>query len=722
LEKAAYRIYMSVLLVSPILFGAVHTYAYTLMSLGILTASFLVLISNVRKDPQSGSFQLKIPRTSLNFMFVVLLIFMIIQTIPLPASIIKVLSPEAWNIGQISLPASMVVEDSISKDWLAFSQYSYPVRMSIVRFSVYGLFFFGFFQLLNSTKRIENTVLLLLLLCCVEAIYGLVQTFSGSGYILWYKKSHNLREITGTYINRNHFAGLMAMGMVLAAAYTAALFRRRPSREQSFFRRSGLRIKFLQFLSEEQRFSKQTWVLFCGATLGIGLIFSASRGGIIGGAGALLSMGLMFFLKTKLRPKGYVLLVLFLIISGYALHMGVEYPVERFERIEQDWTARERYAHKTMDLFADYRLFGVGIGNFVHAYPKYQSEEDKKGLIRYAHNDWAQFLAETGVIGLVLMVAGISVYIFLTISQWKKRNDSFAVCLGTAPFAALTAMAIHSFSDFNLHKPANFLMLVAIMAIGYSALYLDRHRDRERLEIQYYTINLNFRGFPILIFIAVLFICNGLWSFKHFMAECYCNTVTNNTMKRDQDPPLHQIRAAIWWDKQNARYWFKLAKELIRIRDAENRGIDERQGKQMEIIRTLERAIWLNPFDSEYHFELGLECANLWEIPDEGLKWRQASDLSIERAVYTTGNSDPYHHRVLGHYWVMRSKKLLRNGDKWEKALANARKHYKISLSLETGHFRKLAMKEISDHIELYYPDEELVGQILDIEKENIKN
>ncbi|MFC1859906.1 hypothetical protein ACFL9U_18025 [Thermodesulfobacteriota bacterium] len=182
---------MFVLLVSPILFGAVHTYAYTLMSMGILTASFLVLISNIKKSPQTGSYQLKIPKTSINFMFVVLLIFMIIQIIPLPASLIKTLSPAAWNVGQNSLPASRVVEDNIGRDWIAFSQYYYPVRMSIVRFSVYGLFFLGFIQLLNSTKRIENTVLLILLLCCVEAIYGLVQTFSGSGYILWYKKSTN---------------------------------------------------------------------------------------------------------------------------------------------------------------------------------------------------------------------------------------------------------------------------------------------------------------------------------------------------------------------------------------------------------------------------------------------------------------------------------------------------------------------------------------------------
>ena len=72
---------MFVLLVSPILFGAVHTYAYTLRSLGILTASLLVLIENFGKDPNTGSDQIKIPKTYLDFMFVVLLIFKIIQVI-----------------------------------------------------------------------------------------------------------------------------------------------------------------------------------------------------------------------------------------------------------------------------------------------------------------------------------------------------------------------------------------------------------------------------------------------------------------------------------------------------------------------------------------------------------------------------------------------------------------------------------------------------------------
>lgn len=38
--------------------------------------------------------------------------------------------------------------------------------------------------------------------------------------------------------------------------------------------------------------------------------------------------------------------------------------------------------------------------------------------------------------------------------------------------------SILAYSDFNLHIPANALVLVAIMAIGYAALHLERHHRR----------------------------------------------------------------------------------------------------------------------------------------------------------------------------------------------------------------------------------------------------
>lgn len=154
---------------------------------------------------------------------------------------------------------------------------------------------------------------------------------------------------------------------------------------------------------------------------------------------------------------------------------------------------------------------------------------------------------------------------------WRKRTDPFAICLGVAPLAAITAMAIYSYSDFNLHIPANCLMLAAIM-VGHSALHLERHHGRDKTLYRYRIIALKYKGMLALLLILGFIVWNGFWTVRHFMAEAYCNTVTNSTLNRDQNPPLEEIKKAIEWDRWNAQYWYKLAREVMRLRDL---GIEE---------------------------------------------------------------------------------------------------------------------------------------------------
>ena len=316
------------------------------------------------------------------------------------------------------------------------------------------------------------------------------------------------------------------------------------------------------------KFNKWALILFAGAVMGIGLIFSGSRGGIIAAAGAMLCMSLLFIFRQGHRRKGLVLLFLFLIISCYALHIGVEYPLGRFKSFDTCLEARNRYTQKTMAMFDDYRFTGIGVGNFQYAYPKYQSVEDKNFFIRYTHNDWAQFLAEAGIIGLSLLLGGIFYFLYRTMRLWKKRRDPLAICLGVVPLAAMTAVVIHSVSDFNLHIPANFLMLVAIIAIDYSALHLKRHSAKDRTLYRYYIIPIKYKGILVLLLVFGLIVWNGFWTIRHLMAEVHCNTVHNSTLNRDQNPSLEEIKKAIWWDSCNAKYWYKLAQELKRNRNA----------------------------------------------------------------------------------------------------------------------------------------------------------
>jgi O-antigen ligase len=689
------------------------------MALGVLTGMVLLVIKNIQKDHKTKGYKVQFPRTNLNFAFIILLAFLIFQIIPLPEFLVKVLSPEAFVVEKKSLSASGALTlESTLRHWFSLSPYYYPVRGSLIRWIVYGLLFIGLTQTLNSRKRIELAIFVILITGCFEVLYGLTQTYSGSNHIWWFKNIGDPRAITGTYINRNHFAGLMEMCLVLAAGYAAALEGRRKRRDPISAHKISLRARISRYLSGEQRFNKRTLLVFLGVVMGIGLIFSASRGGMLSGAGAMLCMGLFFIFRKAHRRKGFIILFLFVIISVYALHIGVDYPIGRFNYFDESLEARNRYTRKTIDMFENYRITGVGVGNFQYAYPRYQAVEDTKKFLRYAHNDWAQFLAEAGITGFCLLLAGIFYYVYRTIRFWRKRSDPFAICVGIVPLAAITALTIHSYSDFNLHIPANCLMLAAIMAIGYSALHLERRHGRDTVHNRYHIMPLKYKGFFVLLLVLGLIIWTGFWTIRHFMAEALCNTVTNSTLNRDPHPVLREITNAIDRDKWNAQYWYKLACELMRIRNAHIGNLEaddkDQHKRQMDIIRALEEAVQLNPLKAEYHMRLGWEYTFLWQDPDYHEKWLPAADLSMDRAAYFAGNHNPYLHRMMGHYWVMRSKTIPPSKPDWEMAWSKACWHYKKSLSLESGRDRKRMTNEVRKHIWAYYPDEGFVKQAVE--------
>jgi O-antigen ligase len=722
LDKTAFNIYLIILVLSPLLFGAVHTYAYTIISLGVLVGGLLLVIKNIQKDPKTKAYKIQFPRTSLNFAFLILLAFLVFQVIPLPDFLLEFLSPEAMVVARKSLPASItVISESPVREWFSLSPYYYPVRMSIIRWTVYVLFFLGLMQVLNSQRRIELTIFLILITACFEALYGLAEAYSGSGHIWWFKKMPHGFNVTGTYINRNHLAGLMEMCVLLAAAYAGALSTRKIRREIISDHKASLRGRLSRFLSGEQRFNKRTLILFAGAVIGIGLVFSASRGGMISAAGAMLCMSLFFIFRKDHRRKGFIILFLFFITSVYALHIGVEYPIGRFKYFYMDIKARARLAQKTMDMFDDYKGAGIGIGNFQYTYPKYQASEDKNVFIRHAHNDWAQFLTEAGIIGFCLFLAGIFYYVYRILQLWRKRTDPFAVCLGVTPFAVMIAMAIHSYSDFNLHIPANCLTLIAIIAIGYSALHLERHRGRDKTLHRYHTMYLKYKGILALLLVLGLIIWNGIWAMRHFMAEAYCNTVTNSTLNRDQNPPLEEIKKAIEKDRWNAEYWYKLARKSRKIRDSKmgnfEAGDEDRHRYQMEIIGAMEEAVRLNPFSAGYHIQLGWEYASLWKDPDYRHRWLPAADVSMERAAYFAGEKNPYLHVHFGNYWTFRSKTINPAKSEWETAWSKACWYYKKAQSLEK---RKKLAGNIVHYIWKYYPDKKFVSKALLTENQSL--
>src|SRR5207245_4310010 len=119
---------------------------------------------------------------------------------------------------------------------------------------------------------------------------------------------------------------------------------------------------------------------------------------------------------------------------------------------------RIRVWKDTWALIGDYPLIGCRLGAFEQAFPRYRTFLPELA-VDTVHNDYLQFLAELGVIGFAIAAFGV-IIVLLSAADGAFRNaDASSRYIAIASLAALVAILIHSFTDYNLYIPANDMLL-----------------------------------------------------------------------------------------------------------------------------------------------------------------------------------------------------------------------------------------------------------------------
>lgn len=125
--------------------------------------------------------------------------------------------------------------------------------------------------------------------------------------------------------------------------------------------------------------------------------------------------------------------------------------------------------HVAQRMFLASPLLGTGLGTYGDLYPRMVGD----GVPWYfAHNDFAQLLAEAGLMGLLLASIpavgfGRSAARFYSCAEGAERT------LGAAAWAALAGIAMHSCFDWNLHVPANALLAGVVAGIALASGWSD---------------------------------------------------------------------------------------------------------------------------------------------------------------------------------------------------------------------------------------------------------
>ena len=331
-----------------------------------------------------------------------------LELLPLPAALVRVLSPARYELEQA---ASVVTGRSGALTLSASPAAGFEALLTLLGCV---LVFLLVRELSWSFPRAAAAPLIVL--AVLEAALGVAQVYADPQDV-----AH------GTFVNRDHFAFLLALCLPLPVCAGLACYGRRVA---------------------------VACALFAGsAALLIAVVFSQSRMGFIAAL-----FGLAVAAASAISRRAFPALLVAAAILFILLPTGAM--VGRFADLasasEASVVTRAALWRETLPLLRDYPLAGCGLGAYESVMCRYKTVAPLN-TADYAHNDYLQLLAETGAAGFLPALALAVVLVVTAARRAVRRPRDARAWLASACLGSLAAILLHSFFDFSLHIPADAL-------------------------------------------------------------------------------------------------------------------------------------------------------------------------------------------------------------------------------------------------------------------------
>ena len=339
-----------------------------------------------------------------------------------------------------------------------FSPVDYVARTDICSILGCLLVYLFIACVLTSAKPRVWFVFFLLAIALVHVCIGAVQFRDGNNFMLvpFLQRFDYGRRASGLYISPNHLAGFLEVVGIFGLSV-------------GFWGRWPIWTKLL--------------VLYATAVCYVGILLTASRGGYISTAVSLFAFLVLTLLVLRRAGKqfftkfGSVAIfgatLIFIIASFFTdkmlfLNDRARPSIEEADDLRIDlWKA-------ALQQWKLQPFIGTGSGTYLYYGRQFRSERTDHDPVE-VHNDYLHLLAEYGLVG----AAGFLIFFGVHLSDgWKNfrrlgpkrvavstRLASNSLALQIGALSALAAYTVHSALDFNLHIPANALLLAFVFGV-----------------------------------------------------------------------------------------------------------------------------------------------------------------------------------------------------------------------------------------------------------------
>ncbi len=350
-----------------------------------------------------------------------------VQLLPLPPSLLRILSPGSFAAHFIPPPESPA--------WAPLT--ASPTGTAQAWFFIFGLhglalaLFSGHAS--NRDKRIRWIFLGMVGVGGVLALEGLVQSKSAHPYWLygvWRVPGAGSHEmgIFGPYYNRDHYANLLAVAASVASGLLGTSAWRVGSSTFSSLVRSA-------------DFGTRVGLVVALLLMVVANAAAGSRGGLIALAVGL-GVGAGPLLLARPRLALGTVILLFVVLFGTGI------PVAFSRLADVDFEASRLLVWRdAMRLIEFFPVFGCGLGAFAPAYWPYQR------VVRYEywshlHNEYGQWVLEGGFVGLALARTSSA-------GRGSPPRRVFRLAENRPALAGLAAALTHAAVDCAFRIPAN---------------------------------------------------------------------------------------------------------------------------------------------------------------------------------------------------------------------------------------------------------------------------
>jgi O-antigen ligase len=292
------------------------------------------------------------------------------------------------------------------------------------------------------------------------AVFATLQLFASPGLLYGFIRPQWGGSVFGPYVNHNHYAGLMELLIPMEAALALSLRPKHPAKPLLCF---AIFVAIVSaFLS-----GSRSGTIALAVELGI-FIAALFLGGLAGSPRQARTS--LAGVERQAHNRALIASLALAVLAGccfFWLDPGDAW--KRWEAMAKtpELAAQDRFTMTgdCMRISRSHLAGGIGIGALEVAYPKYQTLATDL-LIDYAHDDYAQLLAESGILGWVLLPASVALFAFRAFRRLHLRLQGTAGWLQLGAAVGVCGILVHSFTDFNLHVPANGAWFAASAALA----------------------------------------------------------------------------------------------------------------------------------------------------------------------------------------------------------------------------------------------------------------